>query len=105
MKAILKVHRNSAYSIYNGYTFEIKQIFGDVRAMYSLLINGNKVDFTANEIMIVDFQEEYKKCCDTKINKPYAMNQDIQDGLYFPIENTELYKHLTSYAKINKIKM
>jgi hypothetical protein len=61
MKAIINVNKNNQYSKYNGLTFDVKEILNSI---VSLDVNGITTDFSFNEVMIVDFQEELQKAYD-----------------------------------------
>ena len=61
MKAIVNVNANSAYANFNGYTFEVKEVLSKIVA---LNINGNTVDFSHNEVLIVDFTKELQAAYD-----------------------------------------
>jgi hypothetical protein len=84
MKAILNIpNPNSQYHKYNGMTFTIRQLH---HSMVSLTLNRNsftQTDFRFSEIIIVDFQDEVKRC--------------IKFDFYHKLEK------LKTYAKINRI--
>lgn len=57
MKAIVNVNKNSAYKQLNGLTFDVKELLSKVVALDVL---GLTIDFSYNEIFIVDLKEEFK---------------------------------------------
>lgn len=54
MEAIVYVSSSSAYAKYNGHTFEIVEILSK---QICLLINGTKVDFGFEEVLIVNVKD------------------------------------------------
>lgn len=85
MKAIVNVHKNSAYSHLNGLTFEVVGFGANFAA---LDIDGVFTDFTHKEIIICDFQKELKE----SFNK-WASKNKAND-----------YSTLSAYQLTNKIK-
>ncbi|MDY3538168.1 hypothetical protein PG275_09165 [Riemerella anatipestifer] len=63
MKAIIKVNTESFYSKYNFLTFEVFEIGGSWVSFKGLhpSFPQNEVDFTFDEIFIVDIENELKK--------------------------------------------
>lgn len=55
MKAIVNVKKSSSFSKFNFLTFEVKEVLS---AIVCLNINGNSVDFSFGEVIIVNFQDE-----------------------------------------------
>lgn len=60
MKAIVKVKKASAYAKYNGHTFNVESIMDK---LICLNINGNSVDFSFTEVILVDVQKYYDEEC------------------------------------------
>jgi len=81
MKAIIKVNKNSSFAKYNFLTFDVKQVLS--RNLVALNINGQTVDFSVKEVIIVDFAKE--------INS--RLNKDVTSELMF----------LWNYQHINKV--
>ena len=55
MQATINVHPDNQYAIFNGQVFSVKEIMSRLIAMD---INGVTVDFTHDEVTIVDFDKE-----------------------------------------------
>lgn len=62
MKAILKVHKNSAYANYNGLTFEVNSIVSN--KLLNLQFDGFTADFSCKEVIIVDINTELQRSYD-----------------------------------------
>lgn len=60
MKAIINVSKGSAYSKFNGHTFEVAEMFSSGISIKGLNTEfpENKTDFSFAEIFIVDLQKE-----------------------------------------------
>lgn len=84
MKAIINIKNvNSQYHKYNGLTFTIRDL---MHSMVGLTLNKNsfnQTDFGFSEVIIVDFQEEVKRC--------------VKFDFYHKLEK------LITYAKVNRI--
>lgn len=72
MRAIVSVKKGSAYAKHNGHTYEVKEILPSIIA---LDINGNTVDFTFKEVIIIDFKKEFKEAVRTE-------NSELESKLY-----------------------
>lgn len=88
MKAIIKVPKSSAYSFLNGHTFEVQEVFSTFVSLKipSQIGEITGIDFSYNEIIIVDIDNEIQKSYD-----------DFNFGY------NSIYIHLKYYCKINNI--
>lgn len=89
MKAIINVSKGSAYSQYNGLTFEVKEVLSKSVAVD---INGVTTDFSFSEVMIVDIYQE--------VNKYKLLNED--EGYLEPTKAREL-ANLIEYCCLKEI--
>ena len=55
MKAVVSVHKRSAYAYLNGHTFTVKSIYNST---VILDVNGVHTSFSFSEVFIVDIQKE-----------------------------------------------
>jgi len=58
MKAIVNVNKKSAYSKYNGLTFDVIDVMSTI---ISLNIDNRTVDFSHKELFIVDINNELQR--------------------------------------------
>lgn len=84
MKVVINITNPlSQYFRYNGLTFETRDL---TKSFIGVLLkdgNFNQTDFSFSEVIIVDFQDEVKRC--------------LKHGFYIKLEK------LTIYAKLKKI--
>ena len=86
MKAILNVNHNSAYSHQNLLTFNVNMIVSE--NLINLNFKGFTADFSAKEIIVIDFEKEM---------------QAAFDDFNFS-GNSKRYNFLKNYQEIHKIK-
>lgn len=87
MKAIINVNKNSSYAMYNGFTFDIKEVFSNT---LDLNVYGTTTNFSFTEILIVDINEEIEK---------------LQNDCKYPgsIDARKLLNKLSYYKEINHL--
>lgn len=84
MKVIIDIRNPlSQYHKYNGLTFDTKDILHNSVGVLLKDGNFNQTDFSFNELIIVDFQGEVKRC--------------VKFSFYLKL------KKLKTYAKVRKI--
>lgn len=82
MKAIINVSNGSTYALYNGLTFEVKEVLSRFVAVD---INGVTTDFSFSEVMIVDIYQEVHNL--QRIEESRFSTQEYSDRL----KNLKLY--------------
>lgn len=85
MKAIVSVNPKSSYSRLNGLTFDVIEILS---SLIVLNVNGKTIDFTYQELLIVDINIEIQK----------AKNDADWNSSYL-----KTFENLKKYCEINKI--
>ena len=97
MRAIVNVKKGSGYSRFNGLTFEVKEFFLNIVCLkIPLQYNPEdfiSVDFTLNEVFIVDIQPSIK-----------ALKNQIEFMNGLDEEKDEL-NFLENYCKVKKIQL
>lgn len=92
MKAIINVKKGSAYSKFNGLTFDIAEMFKTGVSIKGLNpeFPDNKTDFGFSEVIIVDIQKEisisneFAGCdADHRLNLVRLQNYCIQNGIKY----------------------
>jgi len=84
MKVVINVHSASAYSKFNGLTFEVKEILSNLIAVS---IDNRTVDFLYKEVVIVDFQKELKEAWEKAEN-----DLNVHEKLHFLRNYKTLHK-------------
>jgi hypothetical protein len=84
MKVVINIKKpSSQYHKYNGLTFETRELMHSLVGVLLKEGNFNQTDFGFSEVIIVDFQEEVKRC--------------VRLGFHYKLEK------LKTYAKVNRI--
>lgn len=96
MKVIIDIRNPlSQYYKYNGLTFDTKDI---TKSSIGVLLkdgNFNQTDFSFNELIIVDFQGEVKKC--VKHNFNIKLEKLL---IYSKVRGIDIDKLISEYLKI-----
>ena len=86
MRAIVNVSKGSYYVKYNGLTFDVDELQS---SRITLSIKGIDVDFSFNEVIIVDLQKELQTAFDN-----FNWGSDVKT-----------YRRLIDYCNINMIEV
>jgi hypothetical protein len=79
MKAIINIHKKNQYAKYNGLTFEVKYMGCTYVGLKGLDTQypENQCDFSFNEVIIVDIQEELRLARESTEYNALSRYQDL----------------------------